>query len=71
MIVRSIKTDKIVAGHRLSEVLDKHLTGLEEGSVLAITSKIVGICEGQIVPIGSIEINELVKRESDYFLDPA
>jgi putative folate metabolism gamma-glutamate ligase len=71
MKVTAFKTDKIVAGPTLSEILDKHLDNVPENSVLAITSKIVGICEGRLVPIGSVDKDELVKRESHYFLDPA
>jgi len=69
MKVTAVKTDKIVAGIALLEILDKHLERMPDNSILAITSKIVGICEGRVVPIGSIEKNALVKRESDFFLD--
>jgi putative folate metabolism gamma-glutamate ligase len=71
MVVRGIKTNKIVAGAKLAEVLDKYLAEISENSVVAITSKIVGICEGRVVPIGSIDKGELVKRESDYFIEPS
>jgi dihydrofolate synthase / folylpolyglutamate synthase len=71
MKVTGIKTRKIVSGDKLTDILDESLKDLAESSIVAVTSKIVGICEGRIVPIDSIEINELVKRESDYFLDPA
>jgi dihydrofolate synthase / folylpolyglutamate synthase len=69
MIVRAIKTDKIMAGRTLEQVLDRFLGDMPDNSVLAITSKIVGICEGRVVPIGSVEKDELIKQEADYFLD--
>ena len=71
MKVIAIKTDKITAGRTLVDVLDQFLGQIPENSILAITSKIVGICEGRIVPIGSIGKEELVKKESDYFIDPS
>jgi dihydrofolate synthase / folylpolyglutamate synthase len=71
MKVSAVKTDKLVAGPTLAEVLDRHLSDVPENSIVAITSKIVGICEGRVVPIGSVSKEELVKRESHYFLDPS
>jgi dihydrofolate synthase / folylpolyglutamate synthase len=71
MIVRSVKTDKIVAGRTLDEVLDEYLTDLPENSVLAVTSKIAGICEGRVIPIGSVDKDDLIKQEADFFLDPS
>ena len=71
MIVKTVKTDKIVAGGpTIFELLDKHLTTLGEGSVVAITSKVVSICEGRVVPIGNIDKEELIKSEADYYLSP-
>jgi putative folate metabolism gamma-glutamate ligase len=71
MKVSAFKTDIIIAGRALDEVLDRHLTDVPENSIVAITSKVAGICEGRLVPLGSIEKDELVKRESHYFLNPA
>jgi putative folate metabolism gamma-glutamate ligase len=71
MKVTPVKTDKILPGISLDEVLDKHLTELKENSVVAITSKVAGICEDRVVPIGSIEKEELVKKEADYYLSPS
>jgi putative folate metabolism gamma-glutamate ligase len=71
MIVRGVKTKKITAGDGMAAILDEFLTAMPNKSVLAVTSKIVGICEGRIVPIGSADKAELIKRESDYFLDPS
>lgn len=69
MIVRAIKTEKITAGSiGLTELLDKYLENLKEGSVVAITSKVAALCEGRVLPIGSIDKKELVKREADYYL---
>jgi F420-0:gamma-glutamyl ligase len=69
VIVAPIKTDRISAGDAtLLSLLDKYVQAMTENSVLAITSKIVSLCEGRVVPIGSIDKEELVKRESSYYL---
>jgi F420-0:gamma-glutamyl ligase len=41
---------------------------LTEGSVLAVTSKIVSVTEGRIVPMTSVDKDELIKQESQYYL---
>lgn len=69
MNVRTVKTDKVlVGGPTIFELLDKYLSSLQEGSVLAITSKVIAICEGRVVPLGSIDKEELIKAESEYYL---
>ena len=71
MKVTAIKTHKItVADTDLFLILDKYISTLTEGSVVAITSKIVSICEGRMIKIGSVNKEELVKREAEYFLSP-
>lgn len=71
MIVKAVRTNKILpGGPSIFEVLDKTVTKLKEGSVVAITSKIVSICEGRVVPIGSIDKEALIKSEADYYLPP-
>ncbi|MDO8591767.1 MAG: coenzyme F420-0:L-glutamate ligase [bacterium] len=68
MIVKAIKTQKVLPnGPNIFELLDGSIKVLPEGTVVAITSKVVSICEGRVVPIGSIDKEKLVKRESDYF----
>jgi dihydrofolate synthase / folylpolyglutamate synthase len=69
MIVRPVRTDKILSGNGdIFEVLDMHLKEVKEETVVAITSKIVAICEGRTVPINEAEKEDLVIRESDYYL---
>lgn len=71
MIVKTIKTAKILpGGPNIFELLDKSIKLLDEGSVVAITSKVVSICEGRVVPIDSIDKEELIKSEADYYLPP-
>lgn len=71
MNVISIKTHKIIPNENLFEILDKYLPKLPEKSVVAISSKVVGICEGRVVKIDPSIPNqkdELVKQEAEYYL---
>lgn len=69
MIVTPIKTSRVTAGQTtIYSLLDEFLDSMPENSVLAITSKIVSLCEGRVEKIGSIDKEELVKRESSYYL---
>lgn len=69
MIVTAIKTDAITAGSiNLLALLDASITELAEGSVVAITSKIVSLCENSVVPIDSVDKEALIIKESDQYL---
>lgn len=71
MKIFSIKTHKIKPfKQNLWAVLDRHLTRFKEGSILVVTSKIVSICEGRVIKLGTIDKKELIKREAEYFLPP-
>jgi putative folate metabolism gamma-glutamate ligase len=71
MRVQAIKTHKITQERDLNVLLDQYVTSLQERSVLAITSKIVSICQGRRVPVGSAEKQALVEREADLYLPPS
>ena len=72
MQVRTIKTHKITAEDKsLEVVLDKYLRSIPEQSILAVTSKIVAICEGRLVKIdmsNPLQKDELVANDSDVFV---
>jgi len=68
MKVVAIKTEKVIPGKKLFDILDKYVTELEEGSILAITSKIVSICEGRMVRTDEADKDELIKKEADFYL---
>ena len=71
MRVHPIKTHPITAQDRdLFAILDRHLTSFEEGAILAITSKIVSICQGRMVPVGEAAKQDLIEQEADYWLPP-
>lgn len=69
MVITPIKTKPIQGKQKIFNILDDFLPSLKEGSIVVITSKIISICEGEIVPIGSINKSELITKEADYILD--
>ncbi len=69
MRVTPVKTDKITPGsHIIFNVLDNSLSQLKHGSIVAITSKIVAICEGRTVPKEKSDLETLIKDESELYL---
>src|SRR5260221_8572667 len=69
MIVSPIRTKKILPNDSLEAILDLSLPQLTENSVVVISAKIVGMCEGNVVPNdGSIDKKDLVAKEADYFI---
>lgn len=71
MQISAIRTHKItVADTDLFTVLDAYVPPLAEGSVLAITSKIVSICQGHVVSVDGADKQQIIEREADLFLPP-
>lgn len=70
MIVNAIKTHKIVPGQdaNVYAILDRYLPRLKEKSVVAITSKIIAICEGRFVKVGTANKDDLIAKEAEYYL---
>ncbi|MHB0877079.1 MAG: coenzyme F420-0:L-glutamate ligase [Anaerolineae bacterium] len=69
MRVESIRTHAITtADHDLLAILDAYVPPVADGGVLAITSKIVAICEGRVVPAHAAEKQALVEQEAEWFL---
>lgn len=69
MKVISVKTEKIVAGtYDIFKLLDKVLPSLGAGDIVAITSKVISLCENRVVPIGDMDKEKLVIQESDQYL---
>lgn len=70
MIVSPIKTKPILPGDDLYGILDKYLPKLHEGDILAVTSKIVSICQGSVVKNdGKTDKLALIRQEADTYLD--
>jgi len=69
MLITSIKTPKITAnGKSLIEIINDAIPDIAENSVIAITSKIVSICEGRVIPTKEIDKEDLVIKESDLYI---
>lgn len=69
MNIKAIKTKRIGSNDDIFAILDDHLPKLKEGSIVAITSKIVALCEGRVVPYeGEKQKDELIMREAEYYV---
>lgn len=69
MNVITIKTKAILPGEqKLTELLDKYLKDFKDSTILAITSKIVSLCENRVVLIENADKDQLVKEQSNYYL---
>lgn len=69
MKITPVKTHKItIKDNNIFAILDTYIPSLSENSVVAITSKIVAICEGRVVPFQGADKDVLVKQEADYYL---
>lgn len=70
MKVFGVKTGPVKAGDDIFKILDEYLPEVNENSVIAITSKVVGICENRVVKIGgSVNKRDLIKSEAEFILD--
>lgn len=69
MRIQPLRTHTITSDDRdLFAILDAHLTAFAEGSVLAITSKIVAIAEGRVVPMAGVDKQRLVADQAERYL---
>lgn len=69
MRIASIKTHKITKKDKdIFKILDRYISKLKEKSVVAVTSKIVAICEGRIVRLGDVDKDTLIRQEAQYYL---
>ena len=69
MIITAIKTRAFIPPKDdLFQVLSESITSLKENSIVAITSKVVAIGEGNCIKIEEIEKDELIKKEADKYL---
>jgi F420-0:gamma-glutamyl ligase len=71
MKLTAIKT-KPVRAHELKllEFIDTYVTSIKPNSLLAISSKVVSICEGRVVRFDDGEKDSLAREESQYYLPP-
>lgn len=68
MQVTAYKTKKVVEGDTLFDILLESLPELHEHSVVAVTSKIIAICEGRTSEDTQENRDRLVEEEAAYYL---
>ena len=69
MKITPIKTKAIEPNTiSLDDFLDMYVPPLHTDSIIAITSKVVSICEGVTVKMGTVTKSELIHAESEYYL---
>lgn len=74
MQVTAIKTHKITQKDTdILKILDQYLVNYQlpvfkDKSVIAVTSKIVAICEGRMVKLTDVDKDTLIEQEAQYFL---
>jgi len=65
MHVKTIKTHLIQPEELLEDILDRHLLSISEQAILVITSKIISICQGRVLPKTGVSKEALIKQEAD------
>lgn len=71
MIISTIKTRPITdKDNDLRKILDEYIKSPKEGSIVAVTSKIVAICEGRIKKISECDKKQLIIKETQHYLAP-
>lgn len=69
MKIQAIKTRRVEANTlSLTSLIEQYITSLPEGSILAITSKVVSLCENRVVPLGAATKEQLVIKESERYV---
>jgi len=69
MKVNAVKTRIVEAGQiGITELLAESLKNVPEKSVIAVTSKVVSLCEGNALPVSEYTKDELIEREADLFI---
>ena len=69
MKLKAIKTDPIIAGEELIPLLDQYIPPLENAKIVAITSKLISLCQGRVIEKNSgFSKYELITKEADGYL---
>jgi len=71
MIITPIKTTKVLPGSvTLIDLITGSISELKEYSILAITSKVVSLCENRVKSMTLYDKKDLIKQESDRYTNP-
>lgn len=65
MNIQAIKTHPITQPQDLNQLVDKYLPNLSEKTVIAVTSKVVSLCEGRTVDTATVTKKALIQQEAD------
>src|SRR4051812_10808039 len=69
MHVRALKTHLIKVDESLTSILDRYIEALSERTILAITSKVISLCQGRVISQDAgLSKYDLVKQEADAYL---
>jgi dihydrofolate synthase / folylpolyglutamate synthase len=72
MHIKTYKTHKITIEDSLIPLIDAYIPQLEEGSIFVITSKIISLCEGNVVKKEEVSSKEtLIQKQADAYLNEA
>jgi len=70
MQLKTHRTERVVSGDSLFKLIDDYLPKMNERSVFVITSKIISLCEGSVIPKEQVESKEeLIQQSADAYLD--
>ena len=70
MQIKPFKTHLITQGECFQSILDTYVPKMSEGSILAVTSKVISLCEGRVIPKGDNTSKfDLIKQECDAHLN--
>jgi len=70
MHINTIQTHPIGVGESLIDILDAYVPPLKEESIIAITSKIISLCQGRVIhKEDGIDKYTLIKQEADGYLE--
>ncbi|MBX9976957.1 MAG: coenzyme F420-0:L-glutamate ligase [Alphaproteobacteria bacterium] len=71
MKLTALKSPKVHAGDDLDIIVDACIPTLQERSILAVTSKIVSLCEKAIISKNNLTKEALIQAEADYYALPS
>src|SRR5579883_1125688 len=68
MRIKALRTHRITSDDSLEAVLDSYLPPLESGDILVLTSKILSVIQGRVIPKDCISKEALIRQEADFIL---
>lgn len=71
MKVIAVKTPVVHAHDDLFSILKQSLPKVEENDVIVVTSKIIALCEGEVISENDFtDKHEIVKKYAEWYIDP-